>query len=188
MNEGRAFVGKVITSLHARFQDFSLFEAIKLFSPRDYPDDARGSFDMGAIWIHPLLEKFKDLVNSQACRLQYEEFMIKLKRACPGKSMHMAWEFCGHDPEWEQSFGKMKKLWRACLVIVASTVNCERGFSRMNRIKSNDRNRLSLVNLNRLMYLSYNGSKDPRDVDWDAIYVAWDGLKSHRDVDVRTID
>lgn len=188
VHEGRAFVGKVIASLHARFHDLSLFEATKLFSPRDYPDDVRGIFNMGALWIKPLLEKFGNVVNSQACVLQYEEFMVKLKRYCPGKSMHMAWEFCGHDIEWEQSFGEMKKLWRACLVIVASTVNCERGFSKMNHIKSNERNRLSLENLNKLMFLSYNGSKDPREVDWDAIYLAWDSLKSHRDVEVRTME
>ncbi|MCO5597350.1 hypothetical protein L7F22_051426 [Adiantum nelumboides] len=185
---GRQFVRQIIISLHAQFHDLGLFEAIKFFSPQDYPEDVRGIFDIGAIWIRPLLEKFGNIVNVDVCKLQYEEFMVKLKRTCPGKSMHAAWGVCGHDVELDQAFFEMMKMWRACLVIVASTANCERGFSKMNRIKSNDRNRLTLENLNKLMFLSYNGEKDPLAVDWDSIFVTWENLKSHRNVDVRTTD
>ena len=63
--------------------------------------------------------------------------------------MTESWDFkCGADIECDQTYPQMMKLWRICLVIVTSTFDCEREFSKLNAIKTNDRNKLCIDNLN----------------------------------------
>lgn len=65
--------------------------------------------------------------------------------------MHGEWDLCGNELE---NFSCLIRVWKIILVIPASTKICERGFSKLNRIKSDDRSRLSLDTLDVLMFLS----------------------------------
>jgi hypothetical protein len=50
---------------------------------------------------------------------------------------------------------------------------CERGFSKLNRIKNDDRSRLSLETLDMLMFLSLSAPHALNEVDWNATYDVW---------------
>ncbi|KAH3870269.1 hypothetical protein DPMN_033451 [Dreissena polymorpha] len=65
------------------------------------------------------------------------------------------------------------------LVSPVSTVDCERGFSRQNVIKTDLRNCLSVKNLENLLKISIEG-KDCKDVDFKGIYKLWAGKKQRR--------
>ncbi|KAH3832942.1 hypothetical protein DPMN_106238 [Dreissena polymorpha] len=65
------------------------------------------------------------------------------------------------------------------LVSPVSTVDCERGFSRQNVIKTDLRNCLTVKNLEHLMKISIEG-KDCKDVDLKVIYKLWAGKKHCR--------
>ena len=79
--------------------------------------------------------------------------------------MFGAWDLCGDEPEWFEGFPYLMHLWQAILVIPASTAVCERGFSKLNRIKNDDRSRLSLETLDMLMFLSLSAPHDLNEVD-----------------------
>ncbi|KAH3741243.1 hypothetical protein DPMN_047964 [Dreissena polymorpha] len=67
------------------------------------------------------------------------------------------------------------------LVSPVSTVDCERGFSRQNVIKTDLRNCLTVKNLEHLMKISIEG-KDCKDVDFKVIYKLWAGKKHCRTI------
>ena len=69
------------------------------------------------------------------------------------------------------------KLWQAVLTIPASTVDCERGFSKQNIIKDIRKSRLGLDTLDALMRISLNGPQ-LSIVDWNAVYEIWRDTKS----------
>jgi hypothetical protein len=58
-----------------------------------------------------------------------------------------AWEQCGGELEWCESYPNLMKLWKIVLTLPASTASCERGFSKLNHIKNDDRSRLCLKTL-----------------------------------------
>jgi len=65
------------------------------------------------------------------------------------------------------------------LTIPASTVACERGFSRQNIIKDVRRTKLSLATLDALMRVSLTGL-DSSMVEWHRVYEFWKNAKERR--------
>ena len=65
-------------------------------------------------------------------------------------------------------------------VIPASTAICEKGFSKLNRIKNEDRSRLSFETLDMLMFLSLSAPHALNEVDWNAIYDVWKLMKARK--------
>ena len=70
------------------------------------------------------------------------------------------------------------QLWQAIIVIPASTTVCERGFSKLNRIKNDDISKLSLKTLEMLIFLSLIAPHALNEVDWNAIYDEWKEMKT----------
>ena len=128
-----------------------------------------------------LCEKF-DIGNSpitetEKCEGEMECFVVTLHRAYPKKNMFGSWEQCRGEPKWCDSFPNLMKLWKIVLILPASTASCERGFSKMNRIKNYDRSRLCLETLDTLMFLSLSAPQELHEVDWNAVYENWRKMK-----------
>ena len=70
------------------------------------------------------------------------------------------------------------KLWKIILTLHTRIASCERGFSKLNRIKNDDRSRLALETLDTLMFLSLSAPQELHEVDWNAIYETWRGMKA----------
>ncbi|GJP59894.1 hypothetical protein CLOP_g15741 [Closterium sp. NIES-67] len=79
-------------------------------------------------------------------------------------------------PDWEDSFPNLVKLWCATAVLPLSTVECERGFSRHNMIKSWLRGSMKDSRLGDLMCMSLLDY----DPDWDAIIDIWRAFKKRK--------
>ena len=77
----------------------------------------------------------------------------------------------------------MMKLWQAILTIPASTLDCERGFSKQNIIKDIRKSKLGLDTLDALMRISLNGP-ELSVVDWNVVYEVWRDTKSRRVLEV----
>ena len=95
-------------------------------------------------------------------------FVDTLRVNCEGSSMKDAWRIF-YVTGLHTNFPNMLKLWQAILTILASTITCERGFSRQNIIKDVRRTKLSLVELDALMRVSLTGF-DSSMVEWDRVY------------------
>ena len=66
-----------------------------------------------------------------------------------------------------------------CLTLPISTVECERAFSTMRRIKSRLRSQITNATLNHCMKISIDGPKT-QDFDFDSAMKKWSRLKNRR--------
>ena len=72
------------------------------------------------------------------------------------------------------------QLWQTILVIPANTAICERRFSKLIRIKNEDRSRISFETLDMLMFLSLSAPHALNEVDWNGIYDVWKLMKARK--------
>ena len=94
--------------------------------------------------------------------------------------MFGVWDLCGGEIEWFERFPCLMQLWQAILVIPASATVCERGFSKLNRIKNDDRSKIYLKTLDMLMFLSLSAPHALNELDWNAIYDELKEMKTRK--------
>ena len=86
----------------------------------------------------------------------------------------------GIDPAWSDDFPWMLcKLAAIGLLLPMSTVDCERGFSALSRIKTDIRNRLSSKVLNHLVTISVEGLP-PEEFPYDKACDLWASWRNRR--------
>lgn len=79
----------------------------------------------------------------------------------------------------EEQYADIAVLVDICATFLASSADCERGFSLMNAIKTKSRNRLEELHLDMLMRIkSYQN--DGHQVNLDTVYKRWLSLKDRR--------
>ncbi|CAI7905051.1 unnamed protein product [Closterium sp. NIES-54] len=79
-------------------------------------------------------------------------------------------------PEWRENYPNLVQLWVAVAVLPLSTVECERGFSRQNIIKSWQRGAMKDARLGDLMCMSLM-QYEPK---WDEIVTIWRSYKKRK--------
>jgi hypothetical protein len=87
-------------------------------------------------------------------------------------SMQCLIELFLSDPFATSAFPEFAKLATIALVLPVTTADCERGYSRMNLIKTILRNRLGELRMLDAMRASIY-SIAPKDVDWPAVLKLW---------------
>lgn len=173
--------------------DLPIFNACKLFSPKHFLREFVDRDVVTKEWLRRLLDQFSHngsfIVENDKCYGEYDEFVAMLFRAFPQHRMHEAWKVCSNEREWIESYPYMMRLWQAILVIHASTSSCERGFSKQNEIKSQQRASMGLNVLEALMFISLNAPEDLNNVDWIKMYELWNGKKTRRvhDINIENI-
>ncbi|MCO5563599.1 hypothetical protein L7F22_017246 [Adiantum nelumboides] len=181
---GKEFVNALLFSLNERFFDNSIFNAAKLFSPRNYPSDIKDRGQFAKDRLGNLCAKFcvgnSSLVDKEHCEGELIRFVTYLMDSYPTRGLFDTWAQCSGDSEWRRMFPELFKLFQIVMVLPSSSVMCERGFSKQNRIKSHGRASIGLKMLDRLMFMSLSPEKEPHQVDWDAIFDAWKALKHRR--------
>ncbi|MCO5612069.1 hypothetical protein L7F22_066331 [Adiantum nelumboides] len=180
----KSFVEMLISGINERFMDFPLFNAAKLFAPTSYEKDICVRGQIHKSYLERLCIKFgvgeHKLMDATQCEFEVDRFALSLFKANQSYSFHDAWGHCRGEVEWVESYPNLMKLWQALLVIPVSTACCERGFSKQNRIKDDDRSSLTLSTLDTLMFLSLSGPHEMEDVDWEKIYDIWASMKFRR--------
>jgi len=175
---GRMYVSRVIEELKRRFGDMSLYDGAKIFSPKHYHEDAEDRDVAIQNWFESLASRFgtSPLVNIAICNGELGPFTDTLWEACKGKRMLEAWNQCCGQIEWKESFPNIMRLWQLLLVIPTSTTTCERGFSKQNYVKSEERSCLNLSSLEDCMRVSLNGP-ELDEVQWIEIFDIWKNMK-----------
>ena len=79
----------------------------------------------------------------------------------------------------EEQFSDIAILLDICATFLASSADCERGFSLMNSIKVKSRNRLEELHLDMLMRIK-SCQKDGHQINLDEVYKRWISLKDRR--------
>ncbi|KAH7439027.1 hypothetical protein KP509_04G041600 [Ceratopteris richardii] len=176
------YVQNVLNALTQRFEDISVFNALKIFSPSSYPVDANEHEKKTQEWLQKVIERINiDSSMIDMCKYinEREDLVGMLYRLAQNKGMHDTWEVCLGSKSWWDLYPGMMQLWQICLVIPASTAACERGFSRHNYIKSISRSSLALDTLNALMLLSID-ARGIAMIDWDDAFDIWMSSKNRR--------
>ncbi|XP_057813067.2 uncharacterized protein LOC131027099 [Cryptomeria japonica] len=159
------YIQSLIESLNERSPDLPLFNAAKLFSPSYYPSDHQTQDNVSERWLDKLLQHLQHTTNNvsifdvNGCKRELNSFVDSLHSSCEGFKMKDAWRVFGNTKYWHRSYPHMMKLWQVVLTIPASTVDCERGFSKQNIIKDVRKSKLALDTLDALMRVSLNRSK-----------------------------
>jgi hypothetical protein len=140
-----------------------------LFSPSLYlaNDDKRTRINEE--WLERLFVKFQTFeIKQDWCQGECLEMVEIVKEIILNKSLFEAWEFAGTTPEWSINWHGLGNLWRRVMVIPMSTTICERGFSKLNLIKSHLRTSLKLGSLDALMHISCTNIS-VENINWSVV-------------------
>lgn len=174
------FVRKVCEHLDARFPENELRE----WAAFDLDTlDATSDFDHGVNDVIKLTEKFQALlgetedVTTQICQ-QYNDFKFIIKE----KRKTGALQTFAETAAWlmkSDGFPDLTHLIDICGTFQASSADCERGFSLMNRIKTKSRNRLEVNHLGQLMRIKSRQAEGP--INLNKVYNHWKLDKDRRE-------
>ena len=177
------YIATLSAHITARFPDLHLIEGFDIFTPSNIPQDltlqARHGADKLSILTNHYgshgvvdaerskseLKIFNSVVaaNSRLKQLTTQEMMKHLLKTAEMKSM----------------FPNLTSLASIGLLLPMSTVDCERGFSTLSRVKTDLRNRLSNIMLNHLLMISIEGPA-PSEFPYDKACDLWAGMTNRR--------
>ncbi|TRY56742.1 hypothetical protein DNTS_027367 [Danionella cerebrum] len=167
------FVSKVCDHLDARFPEGELKEW-SAFSLETL--DSTLNFDHGTNDVSRLIEKFhaflklKDNAANESICQQYKDFKFTVKE----KRKTGALQTFAEMVTWtlkSQEFAELAQLIDICGTFQASSADCERGFSLINRIKTNSRSRLQTTHLDQLMRI--RSTQADGSINLDKVYNHW---------------
>ncbi|CAI7862358.1 unnamed protein product, partial [Closterium sp. NIES-53] len=128
----RSFARKLVYNLELRLGDLTRLNGAKLFMPRSRPR-----------------------VQKRAAQAELRTFLPVLSTAPKEEqSFHAGLKAILQTNDWQTSYPNLVRLWVAVDVLPLSTVECERGFSRQNVIKSWRRTSLCNAKLGDLLAMN----------------------------------
>ena len=130
-----------------RFPDMSLLEEFSSFDASNIPLDLSLQPNHGSEHLATLLDHYgtHSVFDSQATKLEFRTFNSVIV-SNPGLKQLTMRQLMSHvikTPEFNVMFPNLMKLATIGLLLLMSTVDCERGFSTLSRVKTKLRNRLS---------------------------------------------
>ena len=166
-----------------RFPDMSLLEGFSIFDASNIPLDLSLQPNHGSEHLATLLDHYgtHGVVDSQATKLEFRTFNIVIA-SNPGLKQLTMRQLMSHvikTPEFNVMFPNLMKLATIGLLLPMSTVDCERGFSTLSRVKTKLRNRLSNRILNYLLTISMEGPP-PSEFPYDDACDIWARMRNRR--------
>ncbi|CAI7787478.1 unnamed protein product [Closterium sp. NIES-54] len=161
-----AFAEKIVFELESRLGDLKGMAGAKLFTPDEYPLDRGERLARCLQWLSSLVTLLK---------------ADKSEEILPGASKNDRSLCAGltamlKTPDWRENYPNLVHLWLAVAVLPLSTVECERGFSWQNIIKSWQRGAMKDARLGDLMCMSLM-QYEPK---WDEIVTIWRSYKKRK--------
>jgi hypothetical protein len=103
-------IGCILFAIHALYDCFPnlpIFNATKVFSPRNYPRNDSGRITNTELWLERILLKFQYIEEeSDMCKGELLEFTGTLQHECENKTIFEAWRICGSNLEWHTNWPK----------------------------------------------------------------------------------
>lgn len=165
------FIEEVTTRLEIAFPDGDAMEAFKIFSPKEECQDEKH--------LESLLTRFSSFISSpQAAREEYT-LLNQIMQMAKYKDMDIQNFFSSYLHRQRSVYPNIASLVAIGLVIPATSVDCERGISRYNAIKTDGRSVLSVHNADTLTLLAVE-AKPINSFNFDAAFMHWTTHKSRR--------
>ncbi|GJP81373.1 hypothetical protein CLOP_g11535 [Closterium sp. NIES-67] len=135
----REYAAEAKARLEHRLDDLQDLNGAKLFRPLVYPEDWASLMKKAREWL-ALLDKLFHFklhgVNFKTCVSELHLFLHTMNTNHANLGFHKSMKLMLDSTDYEGAYPNIVRLWQAVAVLPLSTVECERGFSRQNRIKS----------------------------------------------------
>ncbi|GJP63009.1 hypothetical protein CLOP_g20062 [Closterium sp. NIES-67] len=175
----RKFAVELVGSVRGRLRSLSDMEGCKLYKAKTYPLDDEMRLARCKQWLkqnHGLFGgKLPGFDNNKAVQ-ELWVFTAAMMSQYKDDGFHQGLALTLDNNEWQRSYPYILRLWQALAVLPLSTVECERGFSKQNLIKSWERGCLgddTLGDLMRCSLLQYN-------IEWFDVVAVFRGEKPRR--------
>jgi hypothetical protein len=168
----RPFVACTIEEIRARFPDSKILSSFAIFSVREYPKmetnklrtfGSDSLIQLSAFYgrkkahIADPSKFYLPLVSETGLLLEFNNFKVFSQTNFMGLEKEESDYLMG--TTCKEQYPNLFKLFKIVGCIPVSTVDCERGFSRQNLIKTKLRNRLRHDHLDQLMRIAIEGMK-----------------------------
>lgn len=181
------YIDKLVENLNDRFVDSDLlsaliilFQSSKAAKSMQSPTGCFEEYGDGAVNV--IAAHFLSTVDKAKLQLEWMGFKHILVNQFLEVPPNEVMAAVSGDSSFSSLYPCLSKLASIALTLPISTADCERGFSTMNRIKTNPRNRLKTTTLDMLIRLSSEGpSMDT--FDYDSAVSVW-AQKSKRRITV----
>ncbi|CAI7869589.1 unnamed protein product [Closterium sp. NIES-54] len=182
-----AMAESLVHNLDERLGYLDKLSGVKLFMPDEWPHGRHERSMVCTEHLESLTTLFKAQecdeivpgVNKKKAFKELRSFRTVLAGApksernfYPGLSAML------RSPDWEDAYPNLVKLWMAVAVLPLSTVECERGFSRQNIIKSWLRGAIKDARLSDLMCMALL----PYEPDWVEVVKIWRAYKKRKPI------
>ena len=174
---------KVFHNLNSRFSKNDLLEAIDILNierlKKDFKRKILCNKEYGSIHIDFLLKHFISFKwISEEVIYQWEKFRNSFFPGVVNLENEKILEILFI--EKVHSYDQIIRLYEIYYSITLTTVEVERGFSKMNTIKTKLRNTLLTNNLDALMNIKLNSNKNIEEFDFQAAYDYWQQLRPRK--------
>ncbi|CAL9687293.1 unnamed protein product [Knipowitschia caucasica] len=174
------FISKLCDHMDARFPEGELKEW-SAFDIEALSSDI--SFDYGSADIATSAKKYEAILphpqSMEAINSQYAEFKYIMKQKLKQGTISTFSDMVAAALRCEE-LKEISQLVDICATFQASSADCERGFSLMNRIKTASRNRLEVAHLDQLMRIKSKQQAD-EDINLDKVHNHWRSEKDRRE-------
>lgn len=174
------FIRNLCDHLDARFPE----DELKEWSALDIEALSSDiSFEYGAADIATLAKKYEAILHQphsvEAINGEYAEFKYIMRQKLKQGSISTFSDMVAATLKCEE-LKNVSQLVDICATFQASSADCERGFSLMNRIKTASRNRLEMDHLDQLMRIKSKLQADEA-INLDNVYNHWRREKDRRE-------
>ena len=179
------YVDALIDNINNRFGDAGLISAFSIFDPTKLPQSEEEAVEMnyGDDSLNTLIDHYGcgscPLVSSEDTKSEWLLFVIYMIQNCKRLSMKDILQTLSHNSTVKSMYPNLSTLATICQIIPVTTVDCERGFSTMKRIKTRLRSVMKMATLDSLMRISIEGA-DLEHYDFDRAVNSWGSKKNRR--------
>ena len=145
---------KVLKQLQERFPDMAELSRFNIFAPDRLPTDELGLWRYGESEIEELHNHYSNRaeLNLDALQEEWDSYKVRMKYSWAGKKQN---EIRKDSLEYTSKYmPNLHKILCIEATLALHTADCERGFSKMNSIKTKKRNRSSVDLVEMLMQVS----------------------------------
>ena len=176
-----SYSASIISELQQQFPNRSLFTSMKILNLREWPKESQELLWFGDNELENIL-KYYECPNSHnniqlpaifdinKCREEWARFKMIITNNFASNDIEVILPLLIQD--YIDVFPNIIKLIQIVYCIPFSSVECERGFSRQNKIKTKDRNSLTTNTLDMLMRVSLEGPES-KEFNYNRAYTIW---------------
>ncbi|GES92036.1 zinc finger protein 862-like [Rhizophagus clarus] len=158
---------------------------MKILNPREWPKESQellwfGDNELGNVLKYYECPNFHNNIQLPAifdinkCREEWARFKMIITNNFASNDIEVILPLLIQD--YIDVFPNIIKLIQIVYCIPFSSVECERGFSRQNKIKTKDRNSLATNTLDMLMRVSLEGPES-KEFNYNRAYTIWSSQK-----------